>query len=207
MREIDPSHFHLHNVTDTCATWHILSSHRLFRAACSAGCSFILTSFVCYECLHKRRKQQRNEDIELQQRLRQEMQRRTFTQHALDLEDLQDVQILENRKKLGKGELSAIALAQKIDQAFLTDDHRGARQLAEQVMQPEKVQTTPHLFGWLFFTGMLSDSDKDIIIKEHNQFKTSANDPSLERHFETIYLRALHNRLLTNKNGNSDAEE
>jgi hypothetical protein len=52
------------------------------------------------------------------------------------------------------------------------------------------VQTTPHLFGWLFFSGRLSDGEKSAIIEEHN----SLGRP-LEKYFEEMYNRALQYRL------------
>ncbi len=71
--------------------------------------------------------------------------------YNLELEDLQEVAILEKRKRLGKGELASIVFAKKTNQAFLTDD-QGARKLASEVMNTRLVQTTPHLLGWLFFS-------------------------------------------------------
>jgi hypothetical protein len=107
----------------------------------------------------------------------------------VDVEDLQDVEILQNRKRLSLGELSSIAFANKTKQAFLTDDQK-ARRLAERVLQPDHVQTIPHLFGWLLFTGALQDSDKDCVIGEHAAMKRP-----LGRFFEEMYLSALEQRL------------
>src|SRR6266498_1749955 len=91
---INPSRFHLLNVTDTCAVWHILSSRLLYATANSAGCSFCCTYFVYYECLHKHRKNPSKEDIELQDRFRGECRKGTFPSYHIDIEDLQDVMIL-----------------------------------------------------------------------------------------------------------------
>ena len=41
--------------------------------------------------------------------------------------DLQAIKILESRKRLGKGELSPIALAMKVRQAVITDDMKTSR--------------------------------------------------------------------------------
>ncbi len=187
---IDPSHFHLLNVTDTCAVWHILSSRLLYMTASSAGCSFCCTYFVYYECLHKPRKNPSKKDVELQDRFRNECRRGAFSSHHLDIEDLQDVMILENRKKLSKGELSSIAFAKKTRQAVLTDDQK-ARKLAEQVMDRQMVQTTPHLFGWLYFTNRLSDGDRAEIIAEHEKY-----NGRLAPYFEIMYREALRCRLM-----------
>jgi hypothetical protein len=112
-----------------------------------------------------------------------------FKSYGIDLEDLQDVAILRNRKRLSLGELSSIAFANKTRQAFLTDDQK-ARRLAEEVLQPDQVQTTPHLFGWMLFAGALHDSDKDEVIREHSAMKRP-----LARLFEAMYLWALEQRL------------
>jgi len=187
---IDPSYFHLNNVADTCSVWNVLSFRLLYATASSAGCTFCLTYFVYYECLHKPRNEPTREELELQDRLRKECQKGAFPSYPLDIEDLQDVSLLERRKKLSKGELSSIAFAKKTQQAFLTDDQK-ARKLACEVMDRNKVQTTPHLFGWLCFTNRLGDGDKDVICEEHTRF----NRP-LAPYLEIVYQDALRCRLM-----------
>ena len=185
---IDPSTFHLINVADTCTVWNLLSSRSLFVAAMAARCDFCVTSFVHYECLVKRRKNQLPNDIELINRLKVEQARGRFKAHSCDIGDLQAIQLLESRKRLGKGELSSIAFAMKIRQAFMTDDMK-ARRLAQDVgTQP--VQTTPHLFAWLVFTMKLGDADKDVVISEHKDL-----GQILAPHFEEAYRLALECRL------------
>jgi hypothetical protein len=187
---IDPSQFHVLNVTDTCSLWNILSSKRMYLAARQASCSFCCTSFVLYECLHKQRKVTLPEDIELKSRLQSELDNKNIVSYSLDVADLQDVAVLESRQRLSKGELSSIVFAYKTRQAFLTDDQK-ARRLAATMLVSQMIQTTPHLFGWLFFTCMLADGDKDHIIAEHEQF----NRP-LKEYFEQMYLEALRCRLM-----------
>jgi hypothetical protein len=94
---------------------------------------------------------------------------------------LHEVEILEKRKRLGKGELSSIAFAKRTGQAFMTDDQK-ARRLALEVI-PGLVQTTPHLLGWLLFEGTLEDSDKTIVIAEHEELQLP-----LRKYFEETYL-------------------
>ena len=187
---IDPSRFCSLNVADTCAVWNVLSSVLLYQTARQAGCSFCCTVFVEYECLHKPRKKPSAEDDELRRRLQRARDNGAFTAHSLDIADLQNVALLENRKRLSKGELSAIAFAMKTCQAFLTDDG-AARKLAEGVMERGMVQTTPHLFGWLVFTQRLSDGEKDIVIGQH----AGAGRP-LGEQFATAYREALRCRLM-----------
>lgn len=188
---IDPSQFQKINVVDTCAVWNILSSKRLYLTAVEAGCHFCFTNFVRYECLHKPRSSPKPNDLELQNRLQKEIQARRFKNYQLDLEDLQEVEILQKRKSLGKGELSSIAFAKKINKAFLTDDMK-ARKLAGD-SDCRFVQTTPHLLGWLYFANFLSDYDLEPIIKEHEEC-TNEGEGSLAQYFREMYHRALDYR-------------
>lgn len=185
---INPSKFNPINVADTCAVWNILSSLRLNAAAKEARCDFCLTSFVQYECLTKPRKSILPNEQILMDRLKVEQRRGTFQAHSCSIDDLQAIEILEKRKKLGKGELSSIAFAMKIRQGFITDD-RKALQLAKDVGHPHS-QTTPHLFSWLIFTGRLGDSDKDLVIAQH--IETGRH---IAPHLQTAYEMALQCKL------------
>jgi predicted nucleic acid-binding protein len=187
---VDPSKFCLLNVADTCAIWNLLSSQLLYGVARAAGCAFCCTSFVHYECLWKRRKNRDTRDEELQQRLKRKLQLKEIQPYSIDIADLQDVMVLESRKRVSKGELSSIAFAKKTRQAFMTDD-QGARKLAENSLDMGMVQTTPHLFGWLLFTGKLVDSDKNAIVEQHNEVGRP-----LQPHFEEMYRTALSFRLM-----------
>jgi hypothetical protein len=110
----------------------------------------------------------------------------------IDLEDLQQVEIIENRMRLSKGEISSIIFAKKSKQAFMTDDKKASK-LARDVLNNGLVQSTPHLLGWLYFAGRLQDSDKDIIIAD----LTMLNRGSLKSHIEDAYRESLRCRLLT----------
>jgi hypothetical protein len=197
---IDPSHFHILNVSDTCAVWNVLSSKLLYQSALSSHCVFSCTGYVEYECLFKPRQNKREEDEKLQSRLLIERENGQFKTYHLEIDDLLEVGILEKRKNLGKGELSSIAFAKRTQQSFHTDDTR-ARKLASQVLGERRVQTTPHLFGWLLFTQVLSDADKEAIIQEHESF-----DRPLRRYFEEMYMRALKYRLMANSGDNLTSE-
>ncbi|MCI0541618.1 MAG: hypothetical protein L0Z50_40990 [Verrucomicrobiales bacterium] len=192
---IDCSQFHLVNVIDTCAIWNVLSSQRLISAAKAAKCHFSATTFVYYEALHKPRTAATKEDVELQKCLQKEREAGLFGNCSLDISDLQEIDILERRIRVGKGELSSIAFAKKAGLAFMTDDQK-ARKLGSGVIGSSRVQTTPHLCGWLFFIGKLSDSDKSIVIHEHERY-----GGPLRTHFETMYNEALRCRLMAIRGG------
>ena len=187
---IDPSKFHLINVGDTCAVWNLLSSARLYAGAVEANCEFSITTFVHYECLVKPRKSLTEADQELRRRLIREQVRGGFRAYSCAIDDLQHVQVLESRKKLGKGELSSVAFAMKIGQAVMTDDQK-ARRLAESSGH-NLTQTTPHLHSWLIFTGRLTDADHALVISQHK-----AMARPLEPHLRRAYELALQCRLNT----------
>lgn len=163
---VDVSSFHPYNVTDTCAVWNVLSSQLLFEAAKKARVQFICAEFVLYECLQKPRTSVSEPETELQRRLVGARRRGDFVPCPLDISDLQVVQILNNRKRLGKGELASAALAYKIRQALLTDD-QPARRLVRNALPDVTVQTTPHLLGWLVYCGAIDDSEEDTVVMEH----------------------------------------
>ena len=185
---IDPTRFETSNVVDTCAVWNVLSSRLLYDAALEAHCHFVITTFVQYECLHKRRKTSKESDIELRTRLRKEQARGRFSSYSCDIEDLQAIALLQNRMRLGKGELSSIAFAMKFRQAVLTDDQKARRLTSSAGYGPS--QTTPHLFAWLIFSGYLGDLDKDVVIAQHRSL-----DGILGQYFDDAYVQALQCRL------------
>jgi hypothetical protein len=195
---IDHSRFDLLNVTDTCSIWNVLASRALLTAAQSARVSFCLTKFVQYECLHKPG-HIRPERIELQRRLRHEVQSGRVVACSIDLEDLQDVDALEKRKSVSKGELSSMVFARKTKQAFMTDDGKAAK-LARTMMPVEKVQTTSHLLGWLYFTGRLLDRDKETILAELVQLNRN-----LRNQVEAAYTEALRCRLIAQATPNPNS--
>lgn len=196
---VDVSTFHLYNVTDTCSVWNVLSSTVLYAAAKRGRAEFICPLFVVYECLNKPRSSTSDADAELKERLAEARTSGAFQTYPLGIEDLQTISLLEQRKRLGKGELSAIALAQKIGQACLTDDQK-ARRLAESTLAAGKAQTTPHLVGWLFFERHLTDGDLNVIVVQHE----AMNRP-LADNFKEIYKEACRCRLLASQ-GRKHAE-
>lgn len=187
---IDISKFGLHNVIDSCAVSNVLLSSRLFHAAKSAGCVFCCARYVIYECLIKQPKIRSDSYLETKKRLEQARKGGSqFQEIHIDIEDLQDADVMNRRKRVDKGELASIALAKKIRQAFLTDD-QNARRFGENMLGTDMVQTTPHLFGWLLFGNYLTDTDKDPIIEEHKRFGRP-----LEPYLERTYLWALECKL------------
>jgi hypothetical protein len=185
---VDPRGFRKLNVADTCAVWNVLASPLLTARAREAGCHLSCTGFVIYECLYKPRKTTRQAEVDLMNRLRKEQASGRLAVYHLDVDDLNDVEILQQRMRLGKGELASIAFAKRTQQAFLTDDQR-ARKLAASMLQPHEVQTTPHLFGWLMYEGFLGDADKDTVIAQHQ-----ASERPLTKFFEEMYVIVLQYR-------------
>lgn len=184
MANIDPSRFYLVNVADTCAVWNILSSLLLYNTARDAGCQFCITDFVNYECLTKPRTSVTAAEIELMARLRQAERRGEIEHFPCDIDALELISALESRRRLGKGELSSIAMAMTMHQAFITDDMK-ARKLAEEAGLA-LTQTTAHLFSWLVFRRRLGDADKTTVVDQHQGM-----GQQLAPHFEKAYELAL----------------
>ena len=182
---IDITEFNKINVIDTCAIDNMLSSATLYQATRSSNCSFCYTKFVEYEMLYKSRKNLDEKAKELQNKLIDETKAKRFECFNLSIDDLQEIEILQQRKRLGGGELSSIAFAKKINQCFMTDDSK-ARKLGVTILGKRRVQTTPHLIGWLFYNRELIDSDFSIIISEHKAY----NRP-LSKYFEEAYHDVL----------------
>jgi hypothetical protein len=185
----DVSQFRKSNVSDTCSLWNLMASKLLYSTAANAGVTLCCTNFVVYECMHKPGRV-RPEREELKRRLKARLTDKSIGSYSIELEDLQAVEILRNRKKLSIGELSAIVFAQKTSQAVLTDDI-GAQKLARLVLAEGTVQSTPHLFGWLYFNSLLSDGDKDQIANDLKSLERSLS-PHLDRyHSEAQRCRAI----------------
>jgi hypothetical protein len=187
----DVSNFEKLNVADTCSLWNILSSRVLSSTAESAGVQLCSTTFVRYECLHKPAHRSWPERDELQRRLQAKVAAGKITFHGIDIEDLQDFDVLKSRKKLSTGELSVIVFARKTRQAVLTDDV-GAQKLAKSELGDALVQSTAHLFAWLYFNSRMSDSDKDQIKEDLSAMNRKLKDLD-ELHTVAQQFRATAN--------------
>jgi len=187
---IDPTTFERVNVTDTCAIWNVLSSDLLFRRARQAGCDFCCTEFVAYEALIRVPSTPSPDHTELQGRLRAARESGQFKDYSISIDDLAAVSSLQARRRLSLGELSSIAFAASIRQAFLTDDQK-ARKLAVETLAQQRVQTTPHMLAWLYFTGHLTDADVAPLIEQHEQMKRP-----LRPHFKTAHESACRAKLM-----------
>ncbi len=178
------------NIVDSCAVSNLLSSSLLFNRLDSNQFFFSITRYVEYECLQKNRSSVAGtSQIEIRKRLIQLQKREKFTTHNISIEDLQDTALLKHNRQLGTGELSSIAFSKKINHAFLTDDQK-ARKIAVEILGKEKVQTTPHLVGWLFYTGLFTDGDLSVLVEQHNSFERP-----LEKFFKEVYLHACRLKL------------
>lgn len=191
----DISQFRKANVADTCSVWNLVASRLLYATARSAGVMLCCTDFVIYECLFKPG-HVRPEREELQRRLRTKLADKSISSHSIEIEDLQDVEVLRTRKKLSIGELSVIVFARKTAQAVLTDD-RGAQKLARAVLAEDAVQSTPHLFAWLYFHSFLSDGDKDQITADLLSLKRN-----LAPHLDNFHAEAQRCRAVASQAAN-----
>jgi hypothetical protein len=191
----DVTSFQKLNVADTCSLWNLMASRLLYVRSRQAGVSLCCTQFVLYECLFKPG-QPRPEREELQKRLRPKLDDGSISSHSIEIEDLQDVDILRNRRRLSIGELSSIVFARKTAQALLTDDG-GAQKLARTVLSDGYLQTVPHLCGWLYFNSLLGDGDKDQIAAELASLGRGLNPHLDYYHTEAQRCRAVANQAAT----------
>ena len=187
------SKFERLNVGDTCSLWNILASQLLSSRMDAAGVKLCSTTFVRYECLHKPGPP-RPERKELQKRLNARIESGSIQWHPIDIEDLQELEILRNRKRVSIGELSVIIFARKTRQAVLTDDI-GAQKLARQELGAALVQSTPHLFAWLYFNSNMNDADKDQIDADLKSFGRNLHPHLGEYHTEAQRCRLLANQM------------
>jgi hypothetical protein len=97
---------------------------------------------------------------------------------------------------LGLGELSSIAFAQKTGLSFLTDD-KAARKFGGEILGNQRVQTTPHLVGFLFYSRFLVDGDLALIIEQHNT-SVAHRWGKLDEFFKSVYNESMRLRLLMN---------
>ncbi|AWO01851.1 hypothetical protein DLD77_09150 [Chitinophaga alhagiae] len=179
------------NIIDSCAIWNLLSSLILYNRIKSNGFDFSITQFVEYECLFKVRSNPTNHDKEIRERLEKIKRGGVFLTHRLSIDDLQDSDIVKYSQRLGRGELSSIAFCKKTNQVFLTDDQK-ARKIAKLILGEDKTQTVPHIVGWLFYEGILTDSDLEPMIEEHKIFGRP-----LEQYFRSVYSEAMRIKLMT----------
>lgn len=104
--EIDIRSFIRVNVTDSCSVWNIISSQLILSASLNTNCFFSITKFVEYECLFKPRSTMVSIELELINKLRVLISAKSFSVHSLTISDLQEIEFLQRRKRLGLGELS-----------------------------------------------------------------------------------------------------
>lgn len=187
---IDFSIFNTINVIDTCAIWNILCSKILYSISLNKNFHFICTNFVIYECLHKPRSDPSSKDLELQQNFANELNKGNFKTQNISIQDLQDIEILEKRKKLSRGELSAISFAKKINQAFLSDDEN-ALGFAKEILNLNQVQSTSHLVGHFIFHDLLLDSDVSKIILELSLYQRNMREKYEQAKASAYYYKML----------------
>ena len=192
--QVDVSVFMLTSAVDTCSIWNLLSSPRLLSAALGKGCSFVVAGYVHFEAVEKPRSNPSLADIDMRQQFRDRLEkRRGFARMPITVEDLAAVASIQEARKLGRGEIAALALALKLRAAIMTDD-QGARRAAPKV-GVVGAQTTPHLLGWLLYEGALGDGDVGDVIAEHEE-RVTETQGRLSKYFRHIHGEAYRCRLL-----------
>lgn len=120
---------------------------------------------VQYECLRKSTTNAAH--LNLRKRLEDAISDGRVGVYGVDLEDVQQIDLLLHRHRLGRGELSCIAFAKRTGISVLVDERRGTK-LARQVLGADnRAQGTPRLLGWLLFMNHLGLESVDAVIEEH----------------------------------------
>ena len=165
--EVDVRSFGLSSTIDTCSVYNLFSSRRLLAATQARNAWFVVTDYVFYESVVRQRTLPTQSDVEVQKEFARRLeQQRGFVRQQLEVADLQAIANLPATRKLGRGEIAAMAVALRMRVGFTTDD-QGARGAAQQAgVTP--VQTIPHLVGWLVYCGELSDGDFADVVREHD---------------------------------------
>jgi predicted nucleic acid-binding protein len=165
--EVDVRSFGLSSTIDTCSVYNLFSSRRLLAATQARNTWFVVTDYVFYESVVRQRTLPTQSDAEIQKEFTRRLaQRKGFVREQLEVADLQAIANLPATRKLGRGEIAAMAVALRMRVGFTTDD-QGARRAAQQAgVVP--VQTIPHLVGWLVYCGELSDGDFADVVREHD---------------------------------------
>lgn len=193
----NPLNFGTYCVADTCAVWNLLSSKTLWLTSIGAKFFVCIPQYVMYECRSKRRTDKpaakREAERELSARLDDALRQDRIPIYPIELDDLLEIEVLEKRKKLGKGELAAMVLAKKTRQAFLTDDQE-AREIAGATYIDMQVQTTPHLLGFLVFHSHLTVAQVDAVVIEHEELGGNLKPYFREVHFLALGYRDMSER-------------
>jgi hypothetical protein len=202
---VDVSVFAPTSAIDTCSVWNLLSSKMLLGAALRRGRGFAVAAYVRYEALKKPRKKAiTTAELAMQGEFRRRLaEGRSFTEVPMSIADLQAVASLPEVRRLGRGEVAALALARKLRAAVLTED-QGARKAAPNV-GVGSAHTTPQLLGWLLYEGELNDVDVAVVISEH-EASIEENRGRLTAYFRAIHFEACRCRLLRDRSVAGDAQ-
>lgn len=165
---------------------------KIFFAALSARATFFVTETVHYECIKKPRKNISKEQTELIDRYRNAIKSGQFQVKSFDIEDLIEIGT-GAPASLSAGELSCIAVAKKIESTSFMTDEKKANDYAKRI--GIITETTPKLYAWLQYKGLLSDGDHNAVISEHEKYERRP----LTTFFNEAYQEAMRARMMDNK--------
>lgn len=164
--DFDPEGFVPDNVVDSCSVSNLLASATLTDAAFRSRFTGCITATVEYECLMKPHGG-KQEHIEVQRRLRELMADGRIRAHPIGLDELQEMHVLAERRRVGRGELSCIVFAKKVGISVMTDDRKGTRFARDLLGGENRAQGTPRLLGWLLYNDHLAGGSLDAVVAEH----------------------------------------
>jgi hypothetical protein len=181
---------------DTCAICNVFSSKRLLGAAIARGASFLVAGYVRYELVVRRRTDPTVGELAIQQEAAAALRSATvLTELPVSIADLQAVAGRPEARKMGKGEIAAMAMALRMRKAFTTDD-QGARRAATTI-GVHLSQTIPQMLGWLVYLGELTDGDIQTVLTQHEE-RVREGKGRLTPYFRAMYEEACRYRMLQN---------
>lgn len=191
--KVDVRSFAPTNAIDTCAIWNVLSSSCLASAARGKQRWFVVADYVRYEALDRARTNAEPSELKLQTKFRDRLDKRQgFSRESVSLADLQAVSNHPAIRRLGEGEIAALALARTMRIGFMTDDQKARAAAAD--INVGTAHTTPHLLGWLIYEGALGDGDYSTVIAEH-EASVPKRRGQLSKYFRDAYEEACRCRL------------
>ncbi|SCZ80482.1 type II toxin-antitoxin system VapC family toxin [Acidaminobacter hydrogenoformans] len=169
----DIKNFNKNSVIDSCSVINVVSSETLFQSAKIEKCKFIITTYIEYELLKKSRgykdKDHEIRAFELDKRIEQAIETGEILKYSLDISDLLDPLVNEHKRGKSRGELTAIILAKKFNVGLFTDDKK-AQKIASDSLGVNRVESLYSLIGWLTWSGLLNDAEKESIITQHKYY-------------------------------------
>ena len=178
-----------YTVIDACSTVNLISSKMFLSHALNDGFEFNMTRNVEFELVSKPLRRPNKRIEEQREYIKHLLAQKDLIRTSLSIDDLHELAELEERKKLGIGELSCIAYAKHKRLTVITDD-TDAGNFAEKVLGNDYANNTADLLGNLLYRRIIIDNEYDSLIQEH--LNNKGNMKSLYDAVRSIAIREMY---------------